>query len=84
MEQVLLVIAATYAVSLGAGLLLEKYLRMPWMFAALFFGMVLSSFNLFELTLEGEAFRVFANLGTLFLLFMIGFSLETARATISE
>ncbi len=43
MEQVFLVIAATYAVSLGAGLLLEKYLRMPWMFAALFFGMVLSS-----------------------------------------
>ncbi len=38
MEQVFLVIAATYAVSLGAGLLLEKYLRIPWIFAALFFG----------------------------------------------
>jgi len=41
--------------------------------------MVLSSFNLFELTVEGETFRVFANLGMLFLLFMIGFSLETGK-----
>jgi len=71
MEQVFLLITATYAVSLGLGLLLEKYLRMPWMFAALFFGMVLSSFNLFELTVEGEPFRVFANLGMLFLLFFL-------------
>lgn len=79
MEQVFLLITVTYAVSLGVGLLLEKYLRMPWMFAALFFGMVLSSFNLFELTVEGETFRVFANLGMLFLLFMIGFNLETGK-----
>lgn len=79
MEQVFLLITATYAVSLCVGLLLEKYLRMPWMFAALFFGMFLSSFNLFELALEGETFRVFANMGMLFLLFMIGFNLETGK-----
>ena len=79
MEQVFLLIAVTYAVSLGVGFLLEKYLRMPWMFAALFFGMVLSSFNLFESTVEGETFRVFANLGMLFLLFMIGFNLEIGK-----
>jgi len=79
MEQVFLLIATTYTVSLGIGLLLEKYLRMPWMFAALFFGMILSSFNLFESTVEGETFGVFANLGMLFLLFMIGFNLETGK-----
>jgi len=79
MEQVFLLITATYAVSLFAGVLLEKYLRMPWMFSALFFGMVLSSFNLFELTVEGETFHVFANLGMLFLLFMIGFNLEIGK-----
>jgi Ca2+-transporting ATPase len=79
MEYVFLLIAATYAVSLGIGLLLEKYLRMPWMFAALFFGMVLSSSGLFESTLEGEPFRVLANLGMLFLLFMIGFNLEIGK-----
>jgi CPA2 family monovalent cation:H+ antiporter-2 len=78
-EQLSLLITATYAVSLCVGLLFEKYLRMPWMFAALFFGMVLSSFNPFELVVEGEAFRVFANLGMLFLLFMIGFNLETGK-----
>ena len=67
MEQLFLLITATYAVSLCVGLLFEKYLRMPWMFAALFFGMVLSSFNPFESVVEGETFRVFANLGMLFL-----------------
>jgi len=79
MEEVFLLIAVTYAVSLGIGFLLEKYLRMPWMFAALFFGMVLSSSDLFGLTLESETFRVFASLGMLFLLFMIGFNLELGK-----
>lgn len=79
MEYALLLIAVTYAVSLGFGILLEKYLRMPWMFAALFFGMILSSFNLFESTLEDEPFQLFATLGMLFLLFMIGFNLDVGR-----
>lgn len=79
MEYVFLLVAVTYAVSLGFGLLLEKYLKMPWMFAALFFGMILSSSNLFESTIESETFRVFATLGMLFLLFMIGFNLETGQ-----
>ncbi|MDH5447669.1 MAG: cation:proton antiporter [Candidatus Bathyarchaeota archaeon] len=79
MEYALLLIAVTYAVSLGFGILLEKYLKMPWMFAALFFGMILSSFNLFELTLKDEPFQLFATLGMLFLLFMIGFNLDIKR-----
>ena len=76
MEYALLLIAVTCAVSLGFGLLLEKYLKMPWMFAALFFGMIHSSFNVFELTLKDEPFQLFATLGMLFLLFMIGFNLR--------
>lgn len=79
LEDFFLLIVVTYAVSLGMGFLLEKYLRMPWMFAALFFGMVLSSFNLFTSTVGGETFSVFAKLGMLFLLFMIGFNLEPEK-----
>lgn len=79
MEFILLLIAITYAVSLGFGLLLEKYIKMPWMFAALFFGMVLSQLNYFELTVENETFQFFATLGMLFLLFMIGFNFDIAR-----
>lgn len=76
MEYVFLLIAVTYAVSLGLGFLLEKYLRMPWMFSALFLGIVFSSFGLFESTLQDETFYVFSTMGMLFLLFMIGFNLE--------
>jgi len=79
LEDFFLLIAVTYAVSLSIGFLLEKYLRMPWMFAALFFGMVLSSLNLFTSTVGEETFSVFANLGMLFLLFMIGFNLEPEK-----
>jgi len=79
MEYALLLIAVTYAVSLGFGILLEKYLRMPWMFAALFFGMILSSFGIFESTLKDGPFQLFATLGMLFLLFIIGFNLDIGR-----
>lgn len=78
-EYVLLLIAITYAVSLGFGLLLEKYLRMPWMFAALFFGMMLSSSGFFESTIEEKSFQLLATLGMLFLLFMIGFNLDIRK-----
>ena len=79
MEFVWLLIAFTYAISLGFGTLIEKYLKMPWMLSALFFGMILSSLNLFKTTLEGEAFQLLATLGMLFLLFMTGFNLEIRR-----
>ena len=79
MIYVILLITLTYAVSFSLGILLEKYLKMPWMFSALFFGIVLSFFNLFEKTLESEIFQVLSNLGMLFLLFIIGFNLETEK-----
>ena len=79
MDYALLLIAVTYAVSLGFGILLEKYLKMPWMFAALFFGMILSSFGIFETTIKNEPFQLFATLGMLFLLFIIGFNLDIGR-----
>ena len=79
MDYVFLLIAVTFAFSLGLGFLLEKYLRMPWMFSALFLGIIFSSLGLFQLTLQDETFNVLSTMGMLFLLFMIGFNLEIGQ-----
>jgi len=78
-DYVFLLIAVTFAFSLGLGFLLEKYLKMPWMFSALFLGIIFSSFGLFQLTLQDETFKVLSTMGMLFLLFMIGFNLEIGQ-----
>ena len=79
MDYVFLLIAVTFAFSLGCGFLLEKYLRMPWMFSALFLGIIFSSFGLFQATIQDETFNVLSTMGMLFLLFMIGFNLEIGQ-----
>ena len=76
MEYVFVLLAVTFAFSLVLGFLLEKYLRMPWMFSALFLGIIFSSFGLFQSTIKDETFIALSTLGMLFLLFMIGFNLE--------
>jgi len=76
MEDVLLLICITYGVSLVFGFLLQKYLRIPWMFAALFFGIVLSVFGFFSSSIGSESFQLLATLGMLVILFMIGFNLD--------
>ena len=79
MDYVFLLIAVTFAFSLGLGFLLEKYLRMPWMFSALFLGIIFSSLGVFQSTLQDETFNVLSTMGMLFLLFMIGFNLEIGQ-----
>ena len=76
MEYVFVLLAVTFAFSLVLGFLLEKYLRMPWMFSALFLGIIFSSLGLFQSTIQEETFIALSTLGMLFLLFMIGFNLE--------
>jgi hypothetical protein len=46
-EYVFLLIAVTFAFSLGLGFLLEKFLKMSWMFSALFLGIVFLTLGLF-------------------------------------
>jgi len=75
-EDVLLLIVISYGVSLGFGYLLQKYLKIPWMFASLFFGLVLSALGLFKGTIESDAFKLLETFGMYFLLFIIGFSLD--------
>jgi len=76
MENILFLIVITYGVSLGFGFLLQKYLRIPWMFAALFFGVIVSGFSFFTSSVESESFQLLATLGMLVILFMIGFNLD--------
>jgi len=76
MEDVLLLVVITYGVSLGFGYLLQRYLRMPWMLAALFFGIFLSLFGFFDYSIKSEPFQLLATLGMLVILFMIGFNLD--------
>jgi Ca2+-transporting ATPase len=76
MEDVLLLICVTYGVSLVFGFLLQKYLKIPWMFAALFFGIILSVFGFFAPSVESPSFQLLATLGMLVILFMIGFNLD--------
>ena len=66
----------TYGVSLSLGYLLQKYLRIPWMFASLFFGLMLSTTGLFQSTLKSDVFKLLETFGMYFLLFIIGFSLD--------
>jgi len=75
-EDILLLMVVTYGVSLSFGYLLQKYLRIPWMFASLFFGLVLSTTGLFQYTLKSDVFKLLETFGMYFLLFIIGFSLD--------
>jgi len=79
MEDVLLLTVISYSVSLGFGYLLEKYLKIPWMFASLFFGLALSTFGLFKGTIESDVFKLLETFGMYFLLFIIGFNLDFGR-----
>ncbi len=76
MEDVLLLIVITYGVSLSFGYVLQKYFRMPWMFASLFFGLVLSALGLFKSTIESDIFKLLETFGMYLLLFIIGFNLD--------
>jgi len=75
-EDVLLLVVISYGVSLGFGYLLQKYLKIPWMFASLFFGLVLSALGLFKGTIESDVFKLLETFGMYFLLFIIGFNLD--------
>lgn len=66
----------TYIVSLFFGFLMQKYLRMPWIFASLFFGLAVAPFGFFKSTIESDLFKMLTTVGMYTLLFMIGFNFE--------
>ncbi len=66
-----------FAFSLFVGKLLEK-LRIPWVFSALFFGLILTIINndAINSTMNSGTIEFLANLGMLFLLFIIGLEID--------
>lgn len=76
MEDLLLLTAIIYVIALIFGYLAQRYLRMPWMFSLVIFGMVFSAFGFFTQVTKSENFQLLANLGMLALLFMIGLGLN--------
>jgi len=65
-----------YAVSITAGYLIDKYLRIPWMLTAVLFGMTISSFGLFSDVIQSADFQFLSKMGLLFFLFTIGIEIE--------
>jgi Kef-type K+ transport system membrane component KefB len=76
LEVILQLVVLTYAVSLSLGYLLQKFLRMPWLFSSLFFGILLSTLGAFRTTLENDSFKLLETLGMYLLLFIIGYSID--------
>jgi Kef-type K+ transport system membrane component KefB len=70
-----LFLGIAFAFIFFAGRIIEK-IRVPWIFAALIFGSLLSIYNPVPEITTSQAFNVLAQLGMYFLLFIIGFEIN--------
>ncbi len=70
-----LFISCAFLFTFLAGELLEM-IRVPWIFAALLFGTVLSFYNPFDSITSSDSFIFLSQLGMYFLLFIIGFEID--------
>ncbi|MCD6371767.1 MAG: cation:proton antiporter, partial [Candidatus Aenigmarchaeota archaeon] len=77
MGELFVLVSLTYLFSITFGRLLEKF-KIPWIFSALFLGIIISSLHIpfFENVITSKEFDFLANLGLLFMLFIVGFELE--------
>lgn len=73
--EMLLLLAFTFLLTFLFGRVLEK-IKIPWLFAALLLGVVLSPFQFFKSLLSTDSFQFLSQLGMLFLLFIIGFEMD--------
>lgn len=74
--EIFLLAAITCFVIITLGYVMHRYLQLPWMFTVVVFGMLLSSFGLFQNVLNSQEFRFLAKAGMLFFLFTIGLDLD--------
>ncbi len=72
---IFLFIAGALAFTVAFGRLIQK-IQIPWVFSALFLGLVLSLYNPFSEITHSDSFSFLADLGMYFLLFMIGLELD--------
>ncbi len=73
---IFLLAAVTCAVIATVGYAVNKYLRLPWMFTVVVFGLVLSALGWFQGVMSSPNFQFLAQMGMLFFLFTIGVDLE--------
>ena len=73
--EIILFLAGVFLLTFLVGKLFEK-IRIPWIFSALLIGLFLSVFNPFTEITNSQTFNFLAELGMLFLLFIIGFELN--------
>jgi len=76
MNSIFLLLISTYLVIITFGSLFSKYLRLPWMFTVVMYGIVLSIFGGFQDVFQTEQFKLLSQLGMLFFLFTIGLELN--------
>ena len=77
--EIFLLAAVTCLVVITIGSLINKYLRLPWMFTVVILGMTLSALGWFSETLQSDNFQFLARLGMLFFLFTIGIDLDFSQ-----
>jgi Kef-type K+ transport system membrane component KefB len=78
-NNLLLLAITTYVVIITLGVLLHKYLRMPWMFTVVMYGILLSALGLFKDVFQSANFQFLSKMGMLFFLFTIGVDLEMKK-----
>ncbi len=72
---IFLFLAGVFIFTFLVGKFLERF-RVPWIFASLLLGIVLSAYNPFINITSSSTFEFLAELGMYFLLFIIGFELD--------
>ncbi len=75
MLNIFLFISSAFLFIFLFGRLLEK-VRVPWIFASLFFGILLSIYNPFNSVTTSDTFVFLGELGMYFLLFIVGFEVS--------
>ena len=73
--EILLLLAFAFLFTFLVGRILEN-IKIPWLFAALVLGVVLSPFEFFQSIASSDSFKFLAQLGMYFLLFIIGFEMD--------
>jgi len=78
-NNIFLLAITTYLVIIIFGNLINKYLRMPWMFTVVMYGIFLAATGLFKDTFTSSNFLFLSQVGMLFFLFTIGVDLDLKK-----
>lgn len=75
-----LFISVSFLFTFLVGKILE-HAKVPWIFAALLFGLLVSMFGIYQDTVNSDTFTFLAEVGMYFLLFLVGFEINLKEMT---